>query len=184
MRHIPLLVVGGGIGGMTAGLALARAGFDAHIVEQAPEFAEIGAGIQLAPQRPAGPGRPRRTDPRAPGRGAPAQPGPAAGQTPVFRTRVTPRTQSACTIIEPIPSRRTSKRSASVPAATMNNNAGRVPTNSTTARVAGEEACNTWMNRLICITQVDPADRALAIHSMETLRPAGRDGGTRAPESR
>ncbi|MFE3202404.1 hypothetical protein [Embleya sp. NPDC059237] len=26
-----------------------RAGFDAHIVEQAPKFAEIGAGIQLAP---------------------------------------------------------------------------------------------------------------------------------------
>lgn len=49
MQHIPLLIVGGGIGGMAAGLALARAGFDAHIVEQAPEFAEIGAGIQLAP---------------------------------------------------------------------------------------------------------------------------------------
>ncbi|MFC3577507.1 FAD-dependent monooxygenase [Streptomyces yaanensis] len=49
MRHIPLLTIGGGIGGMTTALALAQAGFDAHIVEQAPEFAEIGAGIQLAP---------------------------------------------------------------------------------------------------------------------------------------
>lgn len=48
-QRIPLLIIGGGIGGMAAGLALARAGFDAHIVEQAPEFGEIGAGIQLAP---------------------------------------------------------------------------------------------------------------------------------------
>jgi 3-hydroxybenzoate 6-monooxygenase len=46
---VPILIVGGGIGGMTAALALARAGFPAHIVEQAPEFGEIGAGIQLAP---------------------------------------------------------------------------------------------------------------------------------------
>uniref|UniRef100_UPI003D70D087 FAD-dependent monooxygenase n=1 Tax=Streptomyces sp. NBC_00063 TaxID=2975638 RepID=UPI003D70D087 len=49
MRHIPLLTIGGGIGGMTTALALAQAGFDAHIVEQAREFGEIGAGIQLAP---------------------------------------------------------------------------------------------------------------------------------------
>lgn len=49
MERIPLLIIGGGIGGMAAGLSLARAGFDAHIVEQAPEFGEIGAGIQLAP---------------------------------------------------------------------------------------------------------------------------------------
>ena len=46
---VPLLVIGGGIGGMTAALALARAGFAAHIVERSPEFGEIGAGIQLAP---------------------------------------------------------------------------------------------------------------------------------------
>ncbi|WP_314225303.1 FAD-dependent monooxygenase [Streptomyces zaehneri] len=49
MRHVPLLIIGGGIGGMATGLALAQAGFEAHIVEQTPEFAEIGAGIQLAP---------------------------------------------------------------------------------------------------------------------------------------
>ncbi|MDT3442166.1 MULTISPECIES: FAD-dependent monooxygenase [unclassified Pseudofrankia] len=47
--QVPLLIIGGGIGGMTTALALARAGFAAHIVEQSPEFAEIGAGIQLAP---------------------------------------------------------------------------------------------------------------------------------------
>lgn len=47
--RVPILIIGGGIGGMSTGLALAQAGFDVHIVEQAPEFAEIGAGIQLAP---------------------------------------------------------------------------------------------------------------------------------------
>src|SRR5215467_10335996 len=35
--------------GRDAALALARAGFTAHIVERSPEFGEIGAGIQLAP---------------------------------------------------------------------------------------------------------------------------------------
>ena len=47
--EVPILVIGGGIGGMTTALALAQAGFDAHIVERSPEFGEIGAGIQLAP---------------------------------------------------------------------------------------------------------------------------------------
>ena len=46
---VPILIIGGGIGGLTAALALARAGFPAHIVERSPEFGEIGAGIQLAP---------------------------------------------------------------------------------------------------------------------------------------
>lgn len=44
-----LLVIGGGIGGMTTALAVAKAGLDVHVVEQSPEFGEIGAGIQLAP---------------------------------------------------------------------------------------------------------------------------------------
>ena len=44
-----LLIIGGGIGGMTTALAVAQAGFDVHVVEQSPEFSEIGAGIQLAP---------------------------------------------------------------------------------------------------------------------------------------
>ncbi|WP_433678080.1 FAD-dependent monooxygenase [Nocardia sp. CA-119907] len=47
--RVPFLIIGGGIGGMTTALALAQAGFAVHIVEQAPEFGEIGAGIQLAP---------------------------------------------------------------------------------------------------------------------------------------
>ena len=48
-EEVPILIIGGGIGGMTAALALARAGFAAHIVERSAEFGEIGAGIQLAP---------------------------------------------------------------------------------------------------------------------------------------
>jgi 2-polyprenyl-6-methoxyphenol hydroxylase-like FAD-dependent oxidoreductase len=48
-RAIPLLIVGGGIGGLAAALALARKGYRVHLLEQATEFGEIGAGIQLAP---------------------------------------------------------------------------------------------------------------------------------------
>lgn len=44
-----ILIVGGGIGGLACALALARAGFDTHVVEQAPEFGEVGAGIQMGP---------------------------------------------------------------------------------------------------------------------------------------
>lgn len=43
------LVVGGGIGGLSAAYALAREGRAVRVLEAAPEFAEIGAGIQLAP---------------------------------------------------------------------------------------------------------------------------------------
>lgn len=42
-------IVGGGIGGLTAALALLRAGIRPHVYEQSPEFGEIGAGIQLGP---------------------------------------------------------------------------------------------------------------------------------------
>src|SRR5882757_5299605 len=44
-----VLVVGGGIGGLAAALALARKGIAVRVSEQAPEFKEIGAGIQLGP---------------------------------------------------------------------------------------------------------------------------------------
>ncbi|MFB8281146.1 FAD-dependent monooxygenase [Nocardia colli] len=47
--HVPLLIIGGGIGGMTTAVALGQAGFAVHVVEQAAEIGEIGAGIQLAP---------------------------------------------------------------------------------------------------------------------------------------
>jgi len=42
-----VLIVGGGIGGLTAALALARHGIASQIIEQAAAFKEIGAGIQL-----------------------------------------------------------------------------------------------------------------------------------------
>jgi salicylate hydroxylase len=45
----PVIIAGGGIGGLAAALALARKGFKSVVLEQAPRFGEIGAGIQLAP---------------------------------------------------------------------------------------------------------------------------------------
>ncbi|AET92426.1 3-hydroxybenzoate-6-hydroxylase [Burkholderia sp. YI23] len=45
----PVLIVGGGIGGLAAALALAAKGRSVHLLEQAAEFREIGAGIQLGP---------------------------------------------------------------------------------------------------------------------------------------
>ncbi|MBS3998361.1 MAG: 3-hydroxybenzoate 6-monooxygenase [Hydrogenophaga sp.] len=46
---LPVLVSGGGIGGLAAALALVRQGFHVQVLEQAPEIGEIGAGIQLGP---------------------------------------------------------------------------------------------------------------------------------------
>ena len=42
-------VIGGGIGGLSAALQLLQVGLDAHVYEQAPHIAEIGAGIQISP---------------------------------------------------------------------------------------------------------------------------------------
>ena len=42
-------VVGGGIGGLTAAVALLRAGLDVRVYEQARTLPAVGAGIQLAP---------------------------------------------------------------------------------------------------------------------------------------
>lgn len=42
-------LAGGGIGGLTAALCLARQGMTVEVFEQAQGFAEVGAGIQLSP---------------------------------------------------------------------------------------------------------------------------------------
>jgi 3-hydroxybenzoate 6-monooxygenase len=47
--NAPVLVAGGGIGGIAAALALVRRGFAVKVLEQAPQLGEIGAGIQLGP---------------------------------------------------------------------------------------------------------------------------------------
>lgn len=45
----PILIAGGGIGGLAAAHALARKGFAVRVLEQSSEFREVGAGIQLGP---------------------------------------------------------------------------------------------------------------------------------------
>ncbi|MCP5235463.1 MAG: 3-hydroxybenzoate 6-monooxygenase [Zoogloeaceae bacterium] len=48
-EKLPVVIAGGGIGGLAAALALVRRGFAVTVLEQAPEIGEIGAGIQLGP---------------------------------------------------------------------------------------------------------------------------------------
>ncbi|MGH3193233.1 MAG: FAD-dependent monooxygenase [Streptosporangiaceae bacterium] len=43
------VVVGGGLGGLAAAVALARAGIDVRVYEQARRLTEVGAGVSLAP---------------------------------------------------------------------------------------------------------------------------------------
>ena len=46
---LPILVAGGGIGGLAVALALARKGLGVHVLESSADFREAGAGIQLGP---------------------------------------------------------------------------------------------------------------------------------------
>ena len=45
----PVIVCGGGIGGLAAALALTKQGFSVLVLEQAAELGEIGAGVQFGP---------------------------------------------------------------------------------------------------------------------------------------
>src|SRR3954465_9153069 len=44
-----IAIIGGGIGGLTAALALIRQGIAVDVYEQAPELKELGAGVQISP---------------------------------------------------------------------------------------------------------------------------------------
>lgn len=49
MAKDSILIVGAGIGGLTAAISLARSGRSVHILEQAARLEEAGAGLQLTP---------------------------------------------------------------------------------------------------------------------------------------
>ena len=46
---LPVIIAGGGIGGVAVGLALGRKGYSVRVLEQADGFGEVGAGLQIAP---------------------------------------------------------------------------------------------------------------------------------------
>lgn len=49
MVDVPVTVAGGGIGGLSAAIALAKTGLPVRVIERADAFQAIGYGIQLAP---------------------------------------------------------------------------------------------------------------------------------------
>ena len=50
-----IIVIGAGIGGLAAALTLGRSGFEVQLFEQDSVLCEIGAGVQISPQRYADP---------------------------------------------------------------------------------------------------------------------------------
>ena len=48
-QKLPLVVVGGGIGGLSAALALRQAGHEVEVYERAQSLQEVGAGLTLTP---------------------------------------------------------------------------------------------------------------------------------------
>lgn len=48
-NKLPIVIAGGGIGGLACALALAQRGFAVLVCEQAQEFGQVGVGLQVAP---------------------------------------------------------------------------------------------------------------------------------------
>jgi flavin-dependent dehydrogenase len=55
-----IAIVGAGLGGLAAAIALRRQGFEVQVYEQAAELAEFGAGINISPNSVLSRRRPRR----------------------------------------------------------------------------------------------------------------------------
>jgi salicylate hydroxylase len=49
IARVAIIVIGAGIGGLTAALTLRRCGFEVNVFEQAAELREVGAGVQISP---------------------------------------------------------------------------------------------------------------------------------------
>lgn len=49
MKDLQVVIVGAGLGGLTASLALLRSGFRVSVFEQAAELGEVGAGVTITP---------------------------------------------------------------------------------------------------------------------------------------
>ena len=48
-RSRRIVIIGGGIGGLAAAVALRQRGFEVHVYERASTIAEVGAGLQVGP---------------------------------------------------------------------------------------------------------------------------------------
>src|SRR4051794_30170777 len=48
-RGARVIIIGAGIGGLAAGIALRQRGFDVRIFERSPKLEEVGAGLQVGP---------------------------------------------------------------------------------------------------------------------------------------
>ena len=48
-NKLPIVISGGGIGGLASALALSQRDFSVLVCEQAPQFGQVGAGLQVAP---------------------------------------------------------------------------------------------------------------------------------------